>query len=322
VTSQYFELLCVELSKCKLPKNLKKIARLIFVNYGGVLSKKFSAVEISGEITSPANQIRTDRIIGDFPTKPRKIDIRLAQISRSPNPTAENFAGSWPRAPMVAELLTIYFDRDQIFSFQMNFDNVIKKRHINFEMDVDFDWDESIETLLQKYADESVIREYLHRVSFYNYKCLTTAFQLPVICLSALCGSFTFISKSYPLAEEIIINITGGTSILVSIISAVGSYLKLGETMSKHEVAEVAWQNFFNIVKHELSLRRELRTGAAEFLGRVQVDYKRLFEISPMISQSIINSTKKRLKGVDHEDFRVPNYLNGFSHTTVFIPGD
>jgi hypothetical protein len=189
-------------------------------------------------------------------------------------------------------------------------------------MDGDFDWDESIETLLQKYADEAIVREALHRTSYYNYKCLTTAFQLPVICLSALCGSFTFISKSYPAAEEVIINITGGTSILVSIISAVGSYLKLGETMSKHETAEVAWQDFFNIVKHELSLRRDLRTSASEFLGKVQVDYKRLFEISPMVSQSIINNTKKKLKRVNHEDFKVPNYLNGFSHTTVFIPGD
>ena len=178
------------------------------------------------------------------------------------------------------------------------------------------EWDNSIEQLLQKYGDEAIIRESLHRRSFYRYKCLTTCFQLPVIVLSALCGSLTFLSKSYPSAEDMIINFTGGTSIVVSIISAVGSYLKLGETMSKHEVSEIAWQDFLNFIKHELSLRRELRTDPAEFIAKVKVDYQRLFEISPMVSQDIINKTRAKLK--DHEHFNVPNYLNGFTSTHVF----
>ena len=140
----------------------------------------------------------------------------------------------------------------------------------------EIEWDDSIEELLARYADESQCRERMHRTSFYSYKRTTTCFQLPIIILSALAGSFTFIAKSYKGAEEVITNITGGVSILVSIISAVGSYLKLGETMSKHEVAEVSWQHFYNTIKHELNLRRDLRRDPGEFLEEIRILYNRL----------------------------------------------
>ena len=185
-------------------------------------------------------------------------------------------------------------------------------------MDQDIDWDESVEQLLQRYCDESIVRECLHRKSYYQYKKLTTCFQLPVIILSALSGSFTFIAKSYKGVEEIITTATGATSILVSIISAIFSYLKLGETMSKHEAAEIQWQSFLNMIKHELNLRRDIRTEAGPFIQKVKIDYERLFEISPIVNQDVINTTKAKIQKINHDLFNVPNYMNGFSHTTVF----
>ena len=186
------------------------------------------------------------------------------------------------------------------------------------KMDNDVEWSDSIEQLLQRYADEAIIREALHRRSYYKYKKLTTCFQLPVIILSALSGSFTFIASKYPSIENIIITSTGSVSILVSIISAVYSYLKLGETMSKHEVAEVAWQSFLNKIKHELNLRRDIRTEAGTFIEEVKLIYERLFELSPIVNQSIINKTKIKIRAIDHELFNIPNYMNGFTATTVF----
>ena len=96
-------------------------------------------------------------------------------------------------------------------------------------------WDASVEGLLQKYCDEAQTREALHRRSYYSYKKLTTCFNLPIIVLSALSGSFQFLSKGYPQVEQYIITGTAGISIFTAIISAVASYLKLGESKSKHE---------------------------------------------------------------------------------------
>ena len=179
-------------------------------------------------------------------------------------------------------------------------------------------WDNSVEQLLQKYCDESKIREALHRKAFYRYKKLTTCFQLPVIILSAIAGSATFLSKGYPHAEEYITNSTAGISILVSIISAVASYLQLGETKSKHEAAEIAWQNFYNGIKHELNLRRGLRQDPAEYISEVKCNYDRLFEISPICNKTLITKLRKRIQAHASPGFQIPNYMNGWTHTHVF----
>ena len=111
-------------------------------------------------------------------------------------------------------------------------------------------WDESVEGLLQKYCDESQTREALHRRSFYSYKKLTTCFNLPVIVLSCLSGSLQFLSKGYPDIEQYIVTGTASLSILTAIISAVSSYLKLGESMSRHEQSANSWLLFHNGLKH------------------------------------------------------------------------
>ena len=179
-------------------------------------------------------------------------------------------------------------------------------------------WDSSTEELLRSYCDEAQTREALHRQAYYKFSRQNACFSLPVIVLSALSGSLQFLSKGYEKLESHIITGTAGLSIVVSIISSVSSYLKLGEMKSKHETAQVSWQGFHNTLKHELSLRRELRQPAAEFLSETQTSHRRLMEISPIIEQELITKTKKKIKSIAKKDFSVPNYLNGYSHTKVF----
>ena len=185
------------------------------------------------------------------------------------------------------------------------------------------DWDESIEGLLQKYCDEAQTREALHRRSYYSYKKLTTCFSLPVIVLSALSGSFQFLSKGYPSIEQYIVTGTASLSILTAIISAVASYLKLGESMSKHEQSANAWLLFHNELKHQLSLRRDKRQDADEFLQNCKTQYDRLFELSPICSSVIISRIKKNIVAHATDEFVSPTYLNGFRHTEVYrVPED
>ena len=179
-------------------------------------------------------------------------------------------------------------------------------------------WDDSVEGLLQKYCDEAQTREALHRKAFYNYKKLTTCFQLPIIVLSALSGSLAFLSKGYPAIEQYIVTGTASLSILVSVVSAVASYLKLGETKSKHETSQVAWQAFHNAIKHELALRRDLRQDPADFIAEVKTTYQRLFEISPICNAKLIRQIRKKIEAYATDEFQVPTYLNGFTHSVVY----
>ena len=179
-------------------------------------------------------------------------------------------------------------------------------------------WDQSVERLLQKYCDEAQTREALHRRSYYSYKKLTTCFNLPVIVLSCLSGSFQFLSKGYPEIEQYIVTCTASISILTAIISAVSSYLKLGESTSKHEQSSNAWLLFHNEVKHQLSLRRDKRQDADEFLQNCKTQYDRLFELSPICSAGMIKAIKKKIRTHATDAFETPTYMNGFQHTPVY----
>ena len=183
-------------------------------------------------------------------------------------------------------------------------------------------WHDSVEKLLQKYSDEAQIRESLHRKAYYHYKRTLACFQLPIIVMSAVSGSLQFLSKSYPSYEQYIVTGTASLSITVSIVSAIMTYLKLGESKSKHEASQVAWQNFFNHVSHQLGLARELRNDPAEVLVDIKQQYDRLFEISPICSNEFIASIKKKVHKHATPEFNIPTYLNGFKHTLIYADPD
>ena len=183
-------------------------------------------------------------------------------------------------------------------------------------------WHESVEKLLQKYADESQIREAIHRRAFYYYQKAQTAFQLPIIIISAISGSLQFLSKSFPDYENAIITTTATLSIGTSIISSIMTYLKLGESKKSNETAQIEWMNFYNHVRYQLSLSRELRDDPQKFLEDVKQNYQRLYEISPIVPSQFISKVKKRVQSSATEQFSIPMYLNGFHHTPVWNEDD
>ena len=183
-------------------------------------------------------------------------------------------------------------------------------------------WHRSVEVLLQKMCDEAQVRESLHRKGYYFYKGLNSWFQLPIIILSAASGSIQFLSKSFPDVEDTIVTCTGSVSILVSIISAVMTYLKLGENKNKHEISAGAWQAFYNTVSHQLNLAPELREDADKFLGDVKSQYDRLHEISPICNHSFIQQVKSKISSSTCDEFQVPFYMNGMRHTSVWDADD
>ena len=186
------------------------------------------------------------------------------------------------------------------------------------------EWSPSLEQLLAKYADEAQVRESLHRKAYYSYKKLLSWFQIPLIIGSALSGSLQFLSKSFPEIEGHLITGTASLSIIVSVVSAIASYLKIGESMCRNEQSLIGWQNFHNTLSHQLSLTRGDRDDPAKFLEWSKSQYDRLFEISPVCNQKFITSTKKKIRKIASDGFQIPNYLNGFEHARIWreVPDD
>ena len=110
---------------------------------------------------------------------------------------------------------------------------------------------------------------------------------------------------------------TGSISVLVSLISAVSTFLKFGEAKTTHEAATNAWLNLYTEITGQLGLRRELRVEAGEFIQNILQKYSHLFELSPIVKQTFITKVKKKIKK-NNNQFRTPIYLNGISPTRTY----
>jgi hypothetical protein len=180
-----------------------------------------------------------------------------------------------------------------------------------------FEWGEDIEDLLSKYCVEAMIREKMHRLSFYKQRSRSRCYALPIIILSTLSGSVQLLSSQFPLIEQHIIIGTATISIFTAILGSISAYLKLDEKKAKNLESQMTWQNFHNKIAHVLGLAPHKRPVAKEFLTKIHQDYDRLFEISPICSADITKKVKSVLGNVgDH--FVIPNYLNGFTAPLIF----
>ena len=183
-------------------------------------------------------------------------------------------------------------------------------------------WHTSIEKLLSEIASEALVREKLHRSSHYRYKRLLHCFQLPLITVSAINAAAQFLSKSFPQYESTIITCTGSTSVFVSVVTAIMSYLKIGENAANHAKAQSEWSSLYNSIRAQLMLSPTLRTEGSEFLQKIRADFKQLTEFSPLPSQKSITTVKKAIEKSRHPNFKVPATMNGFSGIDVYHDGD
>ena len=176
-------------------------------------------------------------------------------------------------------------------------------------------WHASQEELCRKVADESKIRENLHRESHYFYSRWSNYLQMPVILLSAISGSLQFLSNSQndTATAQIIITSTGTISVFVSILSAVNSFLKFSELK----------KTLYSQISSQLALSRDLREQADEFVANIMNQYNHLYEISPIIRRPFIERVKRKLvsQNDEHPDQAIecPPYLNGLRRTSIFM---
>jgi len=171
-------------------------------------------------------------------------------------------------------------------------------------------WDDDFEKICSYLIDEAQINTFLHLKSHRNYSGWSSAFQIPIIVLSAVVGSANFASSNFGIYRDNIILAIGGISILIAIISSIAQYLKLAEYKESHRISSFHWEKFYNKLKVQLMLKREARRRLPDFYDDVLTEYQRLKEISP-IFQKRIEKTAKKKEGYEH--LNIPFYLNGFS---------
>ena len=153
------------------------------------------------------------------------------------------------------------------------------------QYDTEFDYNPEFEQLLKENGDHAQVYSILHQMAHIKYKHMYDMFNIPLIIMSAVIGFITGIGIKYEYSSIIL----GGSSVFVSIIKSIVSYMKLSERSENHRICSLQFGQISNEIKTELSLRRNQRQPAKILLDMVKVKYKNLMEVAQLLDNDVIN---------------------------------
>lgn len=182
------------------------------------------------------------------------------------------------------------------------------------------DWTNEQEKLLVEWSEKAQCYRWLHSHAERKYRKGNFYFTIPVIIMSTLTGTANFAVESYIPKEnqdyaKIVI---GSVNILAGILSTLQNFLKYAECNEAHRNSGMSWSKFSRNIKIELSLQRERRKNASDFLKIYRAEYNRLIEQSPLIPQETLLAFKTHFKkNPPHEEFYQPDICTGLEKCNI-----
>jgi len=178
-------------------------------------------------------------------------------------------------------------------------------------------WNTSHETLLAAIADRANCSRWLHNRCQVVYDQYNFYLSIPSIVISAMSGSATigltgiFEQDQQKTASVIIGLFTLGTGALISI----NQFMKTSQYAEAHRAAAISYGKLHRVISSELTLRRDQRINALDFLKLVRGEQDRLQEISPTIMECIIREFKCTFKS--NTSLEKPEIVGDLDHVVV-----
>jgi len=181
-------------------------------------------------------------------------------------------------------------------------------------------WTHEQEQLMAGWADISACYRWMHnrceKKATFNNLCMT----VPVIVLSTLTGSASFImtgllgnnEKAQGYAQIGI----GSVSIFTGILTTLGNFFRYAQSSEANRVSSIAWGKFQRQIALELALHPKERIDSMDFLKLCRAELDRLIEQSPQIPASVILEFEKEF--FDTPLLKKPDIAHGLEHTRIF----
>lgn len=177
-------------------------------------------------------------------------------------------------------------------------------------------WTPQLEDHFASTGEKAHCLSWCHKKAEEKYSRLRTFIDLPVICLSSVCG-FLQIGSEQMFQDQTGSAIgLGLLSLFVALLSATQTYFKWSARAEAHRISAIQWSRLYRHLHIEMSLPRNERKEPETLLKDTQQMYDRLQEISPMIPPDIIETFKKNFK--DEKDISRPEDLNGLEKITIY----
>ena len=180
----------------------------------------------------------------------------------------------------------------------------------------DIEWNESLEELMASEGEKCRGLAWLHTQAELKYSRLNTYIALPVIVLSTLTGFFSASAGSILPEGNVTAGALGGVSVLVGVLNTVGSFFGWAKRSEGHKVAYLTYSKLYRFISIEMSLPRDQRMRAKDFLKTIRDQIDRLGEICPAIPPDVIVSFNKKFH--DEPGITKPEITNGLEKIEIF----
>jgi hypothetical protein len=165
------------------------------------------------------------------------------------------------------------------------------------------EWSYVNEEILAEWCDIAQCYRWMNYQAHMHYSRLNTWFVLPVISLSTLNGTASFMQVGVTNNTAASIPMIVGTiSICIGIISTIHQYLKISELKEAFKISTISWDKYARNIYIELSKPPADRIDAGTFIKLSRQEYDRMLENNPMIPQHIIDKFKRAFKGKTAEE--------------------
>lgn len=178
-------------------------------------------------------------------------------------------------------------------------------------------WNSAQENLLAAIADRANCYRWLHNECYSRYETYNFYLTVPSVVLSAVTGSATIglTSLFNPESQKGASIVIGLFTLGCGALTSVNQFMKTSQYSEAHRTASIAYGKLHRVISSELSLRRDQRLNALEFIKVVRSEQDRLHETSPHILKSIIAKFREDFK--DHVDLEKPEIVGDLDHVQV-----
>jgi len=181
---------------------------------------------------------------------------------------------------------------------------------MSFERDAPLVYNSHLEQLVASEGEKALSYQWLHDQAEKVFSRWTNCIALPVIILSTLSGTAA-IGQSTLFGDSPMSSVgIGLVSILVGILNTISQHFGVAKRAEGHRIASITYGKLYRLISVELSLPREQRMAADQFIKVVRDQIDRLAETSPPIPESIIAAYKARFAPLP-TGISIPECCNG-----------
>jgi hypothetical protein len=175
------------------------------------------------------------------------------------------------------------------------------------------EYDDNLENLLKEEGEKAESLSILHRMSHEKFNLYSNAINIPVIVGSSAIGFITGIKVDY---EDMNI-ILGISSVVIGVIKSLDTFFQLANRSERHRLVALQYNQICRRLSIELALERNVRENAKDLLNIIRTDLKNLEEISPILTDDIIEKYNQKYPKKPDENIRRPNITNGLTQIVV-----